>query len=192
MQFIAFLTISFYYPAPDRRTGYCNQAIFFVSLSARLRENGWTDLHEIFREGVEWPWDDLIKFWVNSEKPRDARERGLLCRAPQLVFILCPFYYILRIVVSVTFVALQILLTCSVRVMLCVFEQMKIEIVLINFLHGVPLERCHSGGAGRVVLVTYTVRRLTLCYVDAIPQRRNEETVSFDSGRRSSWRHRHR
>ena len=26
---------------------------FFVSLSATLRENGWTDLHEIFREGVE-------------------------------------------------------------------------------------------------------------------------------------------
>jgi len=25
----------------------------FVSLSARLREKGWTDLHEIFREGVE-------------------------------------------------------------------------------------------------------------------------------------------
>jgi len=37
-------------------------------VSARLRENGWTDLHEIFREGVEWPWDDLIKFWVNSGK----------------------------------------------------------------------------------------------------------------------------
>jgi len=37
-----------------------------VSLSATLRENGWTDLHEIFREGVEWPWDDLIQFWVNS------------------------------------------------------------------------------------------------------------------------------
>jgi len=45
---------------------------FFVSLSARLRENGWTDLHEIFREGVEWPWNDLIKFWVNSGIPRDA------------------------------------------------------------------------------------------------------------------------
>jgi len=29
-------------------------------------------LHEIFREGVERPWDDLIQFWVNSEKPRDA------------------------------------------------------------------------------------------------------------------------
>jgi len=28
-------------------------ASFFVSLSARLRENGWTDLREIFREGVE-------------------------------------------------------------------------------------------------------------------------------------------
>ena len=26
---------------------------FFVSLLARLRENGWTDLHETFREGVE-------------------------------------------------------------------------------------------------------------------------------------------
>jgi len=26
---------------------------FFVSLLARLRENGRTDLHEIFREGVE-------------------------------------------------------------------------------------------------------------------------------------------
>jgi len=25
----------------------------FVSLSATLRENGWTDLHEISREGVE-------------------------------------------------------------------------------------------------------------------------------------------
>jgi len=45
---------------------------FFVSLLARLRENGWTDLHEIFREDVEWPWDDLTQFWVNWEKPRDA------------------------------------------------------------------------------------------------------------------------
>jgi len=26
---------------------------FFVSLSATLRQNGWTDLHEIFRDGVE-------------------------------------------------------------------------------------------------------------------------------------------
>jgi len=25
----------------------------FVPVSARLRENGWTDLHEIFREGVQ-------------------------------------------------------------------------------------------------------------------------------------------
>ena len=62
------------YPAPGRGTGYnCFRAIsffvcFFVSLSATLRENGWTDLHEIFREGVEWPWDDLITFWVNSGK----------------------------------------------------------------------------------------------------------------------------
>jgi len=40
----------------------------FVSLSATLRENGCTDLHEIFRECVEWPWDDLIQFWVISGK----------------------------------------------------------------------------------------------------------------------------
>jgi len=41
---------------------------FFVSLSATLRENGWTDLHEILKEGVEWPWDDLIQFWVGGSK----------------------------------------------------------------------------------------------------------------------------
>jgi len=44
----------------------------FVSLSARLRENGWIDLHEIFVEGVERQWDELIQFWVNSEKLCDA------------------------------------------------------------------------------------------------------------------------
>jgi len=42
------------YPAPyniaDR---VLFSIVFFVSFSARLRENGWTDLHEIFREGVE-------------------------------------------------------------------------------------------------------------------------------------------
>ena len=53
---------------------------FFVSKITRKR---WIDLHEIFREGVEWPWDDPITFLVNSEKPRDAAMRntgrGLLC-----------------------------------------------------------------------------------------------------------------
>ena len=41
-------------------------------LSATLRVNSWTDLHEIFMEGVGWPWDDLITFYVNSGKPHDA------------------------------------------------------------------------------------------------------------------------
>ena len=56
---------------------------FFVSLflSATLRENGWTDLHEIFREGVEWPWDDLIKFWVNLGKPVGGSKVNLLSPA---------------------------------------------------------------------------------------------------------------
>ena len=75
-------------PSPGRTGGwgiiierFLSFVSFFVSLSARLRENGWTDLHaifrhEIFREGVEWPWDDLFKFWVNSGKPRDAAMLG--------------------------------------------------------------------------------------------------------------------
>jgi len=42
------------YPAPDGVLFSIDFFVyFFVSLSARLRENGWTDLHEIFREGVE-------------------------------------------------------------------------------------------------------------------------------------------
>ena len=83
--------------APDTwGTGYCFLSIslfipFFVSLSAKLRENGWTDLHEIFREGVEWPWDDLITFLVNPEKPRDAAMRntdtGLVVLSLHCLFI---------------------------------------------------------------------------------------------------------
>ena len=70
-------------PAPGRGTGYCFRAIsFFVSMSARLRENGWTDLHEIFREGVEWPWDDLIKFWaIRVNGSAGQRSICLLSRA---------------------------------------------------------------------------------------------------------------
>ena len=45
----------YYYPTPDSiGTGYCFRSIslfvsLFVSLWARLRENGWTNLHKIFR-----------------------------------------------------------------------------------------------------------------------------------------------
>ena len=67
----------------------CLFVSFFVFLSARLRENGWTDLREIFREGVEWPWDDLITFWVNSGKPRDVTMlgSGVCCAAHHGLFI---------------------------------------------------------------------------------------------------------
>ena len=49
------VTVCMYnYPVPDRSgNGVLFSIDFFVSLLARLRENGWTDLHEIFREGVE-------------------------------------------------------------------------------------------------------------------------------------------
>ena len=57
---------------------------FLCQHLSTLRANGWTDLHEISRKGVELPWDDLITFLVNSEKPRAmprcaTRGRGLLC-----------------------------------------------------------------------------------------------------------------
>jgi len=40
-------------PRPARGGGVLFSGDFFVSLSATLRENGWTDLHEIFRKGLE-------------------------------------------------------------------------------------------------------------------------------------------
>jgi len=70
-----------YYPVPDTSGDAWGDGVLFsidlfvclfVSLLTILRENGWTYLHEIFTEGVEWPWDDLIQFWVNLEKPHDA------------------------------------------------------------------------------------------------------------------------
>ena len=48
------------------------QCVVCLSVCRLWRFVFWTDLHEIFREGVEWPWDNLITFWVNSGKPRDA------------------------------------------------------------------------------------------------------------------------
>jgi len=51
-----------YYPVPDRSGDgvlflidffVCLFLCIFVSLLSRLRENGWTDLREIFREGSE-------------------------------------------------------------------------------------------------------------------------------------------
>jgi len=67
---------------------------FFVSLSARLRENGWTDLHEIFREGVhcgmtmERPDYSFGQFRETARR-RDAQHGGGVCcaLAPQLVCI---------------------------------------------------------------------------------------------------------
>ena len=49
-------TVSYsdHYPVPDTSgDGVLFSIDFFVSLLARLLENGWTDLHEIFREGAE-------------------------------------------------------------------------------------------------------------------------------------------
>ena len=70
-----------FYPVPDRSGDgvllsidffVCLYVSFFVSLLARLRANGWSDLHELFRKGAEWPWENRIQLWVNSEKPHDA------------------------------------------------------------------------------------------------------------------------
>jgi len=56
--FMCNLLFSYFYPVSDISGDGVLFSIdlnlsFFVSLLARLRENGWTDLHEIFREGVE-------------------------------------------------------------------------------------------------------------------------------------------
>ena len=61
----------------DRTIGRAIGTVCRLSVVCRLWrfvfwQNGWTDLHEIFREGVEWPWDNLTTFWVNSGKPCDA------------------------------------------------------------------------------------------------------------------------
>ena len=54
-------------------------------------------MNEIFREGVEWPWDDLITFLVNSEKPRDVAMRntgrGLLCFSTTACYYYYYYYY---------------------------------------------------------------------------------------------------
>jgi len=54
------VSTNIYYPAPVGGWGIvfrrflCLFVCLFISLSATLRENGWTDLHEIFREGVDF------------------------------------------------------------------------------------------------------------------------------------------
>jgi len=64
---VAVLSVSAIVENCSRNDGICNDCFItphlvggrgivfgrFVSLLATLRENGWTDLHEIFREGVE-------------------------------------------------------------------------------------------------------------------------------------------
>jgi len=69
--------------------------LFFVSLSARLRENGWTDLPEIFREAVEQPWDDLITVlgqFRETARCRDANFFVSICQHYQqsaLLAVMC-------------------------------------------------------------------------------------------------------
>ena len=108
-----YAAIDSFYPVPIHRgTGYFFDRFLciFVSLLARLRENCWTDLHEIFREGAEWPWDDLIQFGSNRRNramPRCAtRGRGLLCfRTTACFYLKCSSHSqsqpIMRISVSV-------------------------------------------------------------------------------------------
>ena len=65
-------------------TGYFFRAIsFFVSLSAKLRENGWTDLHDIFKEGVEG--HGMI--WLNFRSIRvngSAGQRSVCLLSPAI------------------------------------------------------------------------------------------------------------
>jgi len=42
--------------------------ILFLNALLCKGTRGFKSKKKIFREGVEWPWDDLIQFWVNSGK----------------------------------------------------------------------------------------------------------------------------
>jgi len=56
---------------------------FFVSLLARLRENGWTDLHEIFTEGgvtMGRP-DYIFGQFRETKRCRDAQHGDGVCCA---------------------------------------------------------------------------------------------------------------
>jgi len=68
----------------------CFLVSLFISLSARLRENGWTDLHESFREGacgvtMGRP-DNIFGQFRETALCRDAQHWGGVCCAfaPQL------------------------------------------------------------------------------------------------------------
>ena len=55
---------------PPRRI--CFRRCLSVCLSATLRKNFQTDLHEIFREGWQWASEQNIKFWWRSVSPSDG------------------------------------------------------------------------------------------------------------------------
>ena len=69
---IRFLRISCLLPPPRR---LCFRRCLFVCLSvclsvcllATLLKNFGTELHEIFREGWQWPSEQMVKFWWQSE-----------------------------------------------------------------------------------------------------------------------------
>ena len=60
----------------DRFLCFLIASLFIYFFVGKITRKRLDRLHEIFREGVEWPWDDVIQFWVNSERPRGARWRA--------------------------------------------------------------------------------------------------------------------
>ena len=52
----------------------CFLCCLFVCLSATLRINFWTELHEIFREGWQWADEQIIKFLWRSGSPSGYRD----------------------------------------------------------------------------------------------------------------------
>jgi len=58
----------------------------FVSLSAKLRENCWTDLHEIFREGVDCGVTAGCPDYIFGQL-RETQKLGINCVRLNLVFI---------------------------------------------------------------------------------------------------------
>jgi len=115
--------------------------LMFVSLSARLRENGWTNLHEIFRQGVGWSRDNLIKFRVNSGKWVGRLKVNLLSLDVAIWFDSCLLAVLCCHLATENVMKLPFLAFCYiatwVRGLLCFAPQLVLYLIFLSQLFAV-------------------------------------------------------
>jgi len=103
----------------QRPVCFCTKEVMFsslsVCLSAALHKNLGTDLHGIFRQGLQCPSEQTIKFWWQSESGYRSRYRSGS--------------------VSATLVRCALVEVCSVPVLL-----VRVLFLCVVFLVGITLE----------------------------------------------------